>query len=616
MADLGKLTAEVSANVNEFTRNMQQASGDLQQMGNTADQAGKKAEAGLKRAEMASKALKIAAAASVAAIAGAAAALIKMTTDGLRAADEQAKLARQLGFTNHELATLERAADFSGVSMGTLTTATRRLDTELGNALGGVEASEDRFTKLGLSVEELALMRPDERLKTIGDAIGQLGTHAEKTAAANDIFGRSGQEMMLLLADAAPMLERASGEVETFGLALQNVDSERIESINDNISTLQQATRGAALQMANGLAPGILAVTDKLVDMANDSTFMRDVIDGAIKWIIRAFGALGDAIQQGILTLRHLERGFRQLQVTALQAIRQMDDQMFAMFRRFAEGWQGVVDAMGIFGGAISGGPVGEAFRRMFSDQDAQEFRSRIDGTITQTQARIRDLTAMIEGGADAPKFSDWLNQVFADADAERAERARTDAEGFLIPELLGIQQQIEDDEQAHQDNLTTIVEQGVEDRTDLIIGGATMVASNLASIYSNLASATEKDEEKLFNIQKNARTAQAIIDGIGATVASYRVGASIGGPAVGAAFAATAAAATAAQVAAIQSQSFSGGSRTVTPPPTSSTAGSSGPQGSIFINLQGGDMFSGGQVRDLMDRIAEAQRDGYRVVV
>ena len=615
MATIAELEARISANTQPLSDGLNKAGRDLEQFGTTTHRQSRRAETAMKRAEMAAKALQAATMIVAGAMAAAGVAIVKMATDGLKAADEQAKLARQLGMTNSELATLERAADFSGVSMGTLTTATRRLDTELGNALSGVDASRERFESLGLSVEELAHLRPDDRLKMIGEAIGTLGTHAEQTAAANDIFGRSGQEMMLLLADAAPVLERASSEVETFGLALQSVDSERIESINDNISTLQQSTRGAALQMADGLSPAILAVTDKLVDMANDSEFMGKVVDAAVQWVIKGVAFLGDQIQAGIHALRLMERGFRNLQVTALLAIRAIDDGIFSMFHRFAQGWEGVVESLGIFGGAVSGGLVGPAFRKMFSAEDAAEFRNNIDGTIRVAESRIRDLTRLIESDAEGPKFSEWLEGVFQEADEQRVARANSDLAPMVLPPLENLHDQIEELEEEHQDNLTDIVADGVKERVDLILGGSQMVASNLVSIYRNLGEATTKEEEKLFNIQKNARTAQAVIDGIGATVSSYRVGASIGGPALGAAFAATAAAATAAQVANIRSASFSG-SGTVTPPPSSSNPTASAPQGQLFINLQGGDMFSGSQVRDLMDRIAEAQNDGYMVVV
>jgi len=617
MADLGELKATITADTSGFTTNLEKASDSVQKIGDDTQVAGTKVKAGMDIAAMAAGALKVAIAATAAAAAAAGAAMLKLTADGLQAADEQAKLARQLGFTNTELATLQRAAELSGVSMGTLNTSMRMLDTELGRALNGVDASRQKFESLGLSVEELSNMRPDERLHAIGAAVQTMGTHAEKTAAMNEIFGRSGQEMYRILGDTEGVLNRASSEVENFGLSLATVDSSRIEAVNDNMSTLGKFTEGLAMQMAGALSPALLGVTDKLVDMANDSEFMSKVVDVAMNVVRKALGAVGNAIQKSIIVLLNMELGWRKVQITALDALKKMDDGAFDFFRRFATGWQNTIDAMGILGGLVSGGAVGSAFRNMFSAADADEFRRNLDTSVSAAQSRIGDLEAQITGLANAQSFSDTVNGWFEEAEAQRAAREETEPEP-IVNLVFGSPEENEDAANAIQATVARtadVVEKTQQQIVDMYMNAGSVMARNLTSIYSNLGQATEKDEEKLFKIRQNAAVAGAIIDGAQAAVSSYRVGAGIGGPVVGAAFAAASVAATASQIAAIRSQSFSSPSAP-TSPSVSAPATSSAPQGQMFINVTGGDMFSGSQVRALIDRIAEAQNDGYRVVV
>lgn len=75
-----------------------------------------------------------------------------------------------------------------------------------------------------------------------------------------------------------------------------------------------------------------------------------------------------------------------------------------------------------------------------------------------------------------------------------------------------------------------------------------------------NLATLMNSQSRKAFETGKIAAIAMATINGIQSVVASYKWGAELGGPILGAAFAATAAAATAVQIQQLKSQQFGGG--------------------------------------------------------
>ena len=141
-------------------------------------------------------------------------------------------------------------------------------------------------------------------------------------------------------------------------------------------------------------------------------------------------------------------------------------------------------------------------------------------------------------------------------------------------------------------------------------------MANNLISIYSNLVDATEKEGKRNFQLQKAASIAQAVVDGISAGISSYKAGAAIGGPAVGAAFAATSAAATGAMIAKLASASYGGGP---SPPPVpAATQPAVQSQQTLLVqgDFDSSQLFSGSAVRDLIDKIGEAQKDGYTVVM
>jgi hypothetical protein len=169
--------------------------------------------------------------------------------------------------------------------------------------------------------------------------------------------------------------------------------------------------------------------------------------------------------------------------------------------------------------------------------------------------------------------------------------------------------------ETQYQQDLTDIQKKAQEERNQLLLNAGTMMANNLISIYSNLVDATEKEGKRNFQLQKAASIAQAVVDGISAGISSYKAGAAIGGPVVGAAFAATSAAATGAMIAKLASASYGGGSSASVPTPSAPAVQS---QQTLLVqgDFDSSQLFSGSAVRDLIDKIGEAQKDGYTVVM
>lgn len=132
-------------------------------------------------------------------------------------------------------------------------------------------------------------------------------------------------------------------------------------------------------------------------------------------------------------------------------------------------------------------------------------------------------------------------------------------------------------------------------------------------------------EADKGFSVMKAAAMATALVKGYEAVVGAYSTGNVIGGPAVGAAFAATAAAGVAAHIAklaGVGSKSKGtvtggggggdGGGAAAASPSTPTGDGGNNGGTSLFIRgFRREDLFSGDQVRMLIDKINENQRDG-----
>jgi len=129
-------------------------------------------------------------------------------------------------------------------------------------------------------------------------------------------------------------------------------------------------------------------------------------------------------------------------------------------------------------------------------------------------------------------------------------------------------------------------------------------------------------ENKKLFEVGKAAAISGAVVDGIAAAISSFKVGAGIGGPVLGAAYAATSVVATGVQIAQLAGTSYGSGATQAAAPsvnePTVSGS-AAGQQGSgaatgQTLTLEGlnqGDLVSYDQLGSLVTRLNEFAEDG-----
>ena len=607
-----------------------------------------------------------AAAAAAAAAAGAA-----LVTAGMRSADEQAKLARQLNTTTDALQRTNRAAQLAGVSSSQLESATRNLNTRLGTAIQGSGSAADAFARLGLQAQEVADLPLDQRIQTINEALRENVPAAERAAIASDLFGsRAGAAISQISGDD---IARATQELNRFGGALTDVDAAKIEAANDSLSQIGVGFQGLTQQLAVQFSPVLQGIADELGTLIDEHDFLSNIAERAFDLIIKGAGFAGDAFRGLQITVGAIRVAFAALRLGAVQTFlgitRAWDDAK----KSISEGINDLIDQINKIPGVEIDKIIPEP------SQATQRLQQLVQGA----QASLGDAASQLEELFTMPLPSENLNNWVAgvkDAAERAAQEVVAAREAMDIPALPGTeddseqqQQQSEDLEKLreqlagriqaireshmselellqhreqekrdlldqalrideitaedHQAMLNRIEQDGAEARLAIADREAKARRAILTESLSNLATLMQTGSRELFAIGKAAALSEAIINGQAAVTASYRRGSNIGGPVVGAAFAATAAAATGAQISRLASTSFgsgSGGQPTTGGGGTASTAqAQAAPQagGQTQSLLVQGDftqdqLFTGTTVRKLIESIAEQQRDGFTVVI
>lgn len=196
--------------------------------------------------------------AGAASVAGVAAGLKEALDMGGRLSDVSART----GIATRSLAILEQAFKDAGVSAEGVGKSVAKMQDSLVSASRGDGAQARAFQTLGLDVQRLLALEPDRQLAEIGKAIAGLDDPARRTAAAMDVFGRSGTELMALFRDATVLdgaAQRVGGLADVMGRRASEFDA-----ISDSLGGLRTKATGLFAGVADLLTPELTRVSEKI----------------------------------------------------------------------------------------------------------------------------------------------------------------------------------------------------------------------------------------------------------------------------------------------------------------------------------------------------------------
>lgn len=218
--------------------------------------------------------------------------------------DNVAKTADKLGIGTDALQELRYAAERSGVATGTFDGALEKMVKNIGLAQQGTGAQKDALDAMGLSAVDLAGMLPEEALATIADRMQGVATQSEKAALANDIFGRSGIGLLVMLRDGSKGLEKLREDARRTGYVMSEQAARDAEVFQDTLLDTQLAAKGLKNTVGSALLPVVTGalrqIGDALISNHENvevwaSTF-ADGIERALPHIVELGTGLGKVL--------------------------------------------------------------------------------------------------------------------------------------------------------------------------------------------------------------------------------------------------------------------------------------------------------------------------------
>jgi len=220
-------------------------------------------------------------------------AMTAITVSWAKAGDEVAKLAKKTGFSTESLSEWRHAAELSGTNLAGLEVGIKKMQSTILDASYGLETYTRAFDDLGLSVEDLLKLSPEEQFMRIMGAIAAVEDPTLRSALAVDIFGRSGTDMLPMLSDGAEGLAAMRQEAHDLGIVFDKESAKKAEEFNDALTRLKAAIKGAVTIIASTLAPIIADLADKVTKAIQKIKDWTERHPALTKAIVKFTGAIG-----------------------------------------------------------------------------------------------------------------------------------------------------------------------------------------------------------------------------------------------------------------------------------------------------------------------------------
>ena len=334
--NIAQLTIELSANVARLSQDMQAARGVVE----------RNARAMQSAADLAGKALgALGIGLSVAAFTG----FIRGAID---AADAAGKLSASTGIAVKDLAGLQMTYEQGGLGQDVFAKSTAKLSKAIADGSVALDA-------MGVKTRDAAgnLRSTKDVIYEVSDRFADYADGANKAALAQEIFGKSGAEMIPLLNAGSAGMIAAQEAAEQLGLTISEETATKAAEFNDTLDTLQRGLGGVATRVAAELVPTLSTLAAELLTTTTNSGVLEgaaNALSTALKGlyssglgIVQVFKTVGTALGGAAAGVAALASGkFAEANAIGNQLSKDISDSWTKSGETIQRVWQGAGNAV------------------------------------------------------------------------------------------------------------------------------------------------------------------------------------------------------------------------------------------------------------------------------
>lgn len=192
--------------------------------------------------------------------------------------DQLHKMGLRTGASAEFLSEMKFAAEQSGASIEALGDVMQKMNRRFGRVTAGQGSATQTkaVEELGLSIDELRKMSPEERFMAFAEAMKNYGDRAAAAGLAQRIFGTGVDKLLPLIWEGREGIEKLREEARSLGLAMSQDDVNAAAAYADAMNRLKRSMEAVWTRIGAAVAP---ALTDLANRMAQNVTKVVDWIN-------------------------------------------------------------------------------------------------------------------------------------------------------------------------------------------------------------------------------------------------------------------------------------------------------------------------------------------------
>ncbi len=223
--------------------------------------------------------------------------------------DSIEKQSQKVGLSMKSYQEWDYVMTLAGTSMQNMQTGLKTLTNKLDDAKNGGDKAQQMFAALGLSLDDLQTMTREEIFEAAITGFQGMADSTERAALANDLFGRSGQELTPLFNMTAEETKELIANANELGMVMSDDAVKASAGYVDSLTTLQNTMSGVKNTMIGEMLPGFTDVANGLALLFGGKDEGIELIKGGLESIISkvttlapVFFDLASSILSGIVS--------------------------------------------------------------------------------------------------------------------------------------------------------------------------------------------------------------------------------------------------------------------------------------------------------------------------
>jgi hypothetical protein len=334
-------------------------------------------------------------------------------------------MATRTGFAATTLSALDYAVGQTGTSLDAVEKAARGMARNILDAERGLSTATDNFRDLGIELNTLKSLSPDQQFLLIADWLSKVEDPTRRAALAMKIFGRAGTELLPMLQSGEKGISALVDEAHRLGVVMSTEDVEAAAKLDDAFKKLQAQLKQVFVQIGAAIAGDLQNFSERMIGLG------RTVIDwtrenraliatvAKIGVVVTATGAalfaFGTIIKTTAAAVGILSGAFTLLTAHPLIAAGTLLAAATLAVAKYSGAWDRLVDVVNRFTG-IGPGFVAQINRVTDATNKAAEATKRLS-IEEQIAAKHREMMEF----AGMPKTLARLRKEMAQLEASKA---------------------------------------------------------------------------------------------------------------------------------------------------------------------------------------------------